>query len=144
MSKHTALHVPHVKRPVLCVSGAEHHYIRYPSYLPPFDASPWTLWDHFEKSSAGHRYILSQSVTTRQGTRKHSHFAPSLRPKVIHALIQLFSKVGIPEGDSNRPRYELHFPPDEVAPPATGYHRGENQSLPTHKPTDWWRDSIRH
>lgn len=66
--------------------------------LQPFPviSAPWTLWGPLEKSSAGHRYIL---VVSDYATRYPEAFPlrSITTPKIIHALVQLFSRVGIPE-----------------------------------------------
>ncbi len=114
-----------------------------PIISTPFRRIAMDIVGPLEKSSAGHRYIL---VICDYATRYPEAFAlrTITTPEVMHALTPVVLQSRHPNGDSNQQRYELHFPPDEAAPPATGYHRGENQSPTTHKPTDWWRDSIRH
>ncbi len=67
-----------------------------PIISTPFRRIAMDIVGPLEKSSAGHRYIL---VICDYATRYPEAFPlrTITTPKVIHALIQLFSRVGIPE-----------------------------------------------
>lgn len=92
MYRNTATHVQHVKRLVLCPSGAE----RPCTLSTPFRRIAMDIVEPLGKSSAGHQYIL---MICDYATMYSEAFP--LRSinttKIIQALVQLFSRVGIPE-----------------------------------------------
>ncbi len=67
-----------------------------PVISAPFRRIAMDIVGPLEKSSAGHRYIL---VVSDYATRYPEAFPlrSITTPKIIHALVQLFSRVGIPE-----------------------------------------------
>ncbi len=95
MYRHTAPHAPHEK------NSAVHRQDRAPLLpLPvisvPFQRMAMDIVGPLEKSSAGHRYIL---VISDYATRYPEAFPlrSITTPKIINALVQLFSRVGIPD-----------------------------------------------
>ncbi len=93
MYRHIAQHAPSVKRPVLCP--------RAPLQPLPVISAPsrhiaMDIVGSLEKSSAGHRSIL---VISDYATRypEALPLQTITTPKIILALVQLFSRIGIPE-----------------------------------------------